>query len=175
MENEAEKANVTEPKPEAAPAADTLQKELEAAQAKAAEYLDGWQRARAELANYKRRIDREQAEIHQNAAGRIIARYLEVLDDFDRAMQERPADDGGDLAKWAEGAALIYRKFQKVLDAEGVTRIDAEGKEFDPARHEAVTHETCDGHAAGEVIAVVRQGYQLGDRVIRPALVRVAK
>lgn len=180
MENEAEKANVTEPKAEgaeaapAAPTVDALQKELEAAQAKAAEYLDGWQRARAELANYKRRIEKEQAEIYQNAAGRIIARYLEVLDDFDRAMQERPAADG-DLAKWAEGAALIYRKFRNVLDAEGVTRIEAEGKEFDPAFHEAITHEDCEGHAPGQVIAVVRQGYKVGDRVIRPALVRVAR
>ncbi len=175
MDNEAEKANVTEPKPEAPPAAEALQKELEAAQAKAAEYLDGWQRARAELANYKRRIEKEQAEVYQSAAGRIIARFLEVLDDFDRAMAERPPADSGDLAKWADGTALIYRKFQKVLDAEGVTRIEAEGKEFDPALHEAVTHEACDGHAGGQIIAVVRQGYRLGERVIRPALVRVAK
>ena len=62
-----------------------------------------------------------------------------------------------------------------MLDAEGVTRIDAEGKEFDPAWHEAVTQEESDGHAAGQIIAVVRQGYKLGERVIRPALVRVAK
>jgi molecular chaperone GrpE len=180
MENEAEKANVTEPKAEGAetapatPAADALKKELEAAQAKAAEYLDGWQRARAELTNYKRRIEKEQAEIYQNAAGRIIARYLEVLDDFDRAMQERPSADG-DLAKWAEGMPLIYRKFRNVLDAEGVTRIDAEGKEFDPAFHEAITQEDCEGHTSGHVIAVVRQGYKVGERVIRPAMVRVAK
>jgi molecular chaperone GrpE len=175
MENEAEKANTTEPESEAAPVADALQKELEAAQAKAAEYLDGWQRARAELANYKRRIEKEQAEVYQNAAGRIIGRYLEVLDDFDRAMHDRPAGDSSDLAKWAEGTALIYRKFQKVLDAEGVMRIETEGKEFDPVLHEAVTHEACDGHAAGEIIAVVREGYKLGERVIRPALVRVAR
>ena len=178
MENEAEKENVTEPKPEtapAAPSAEAIQKELAAAQAKAAEYLDGWQRARADLANYKRRIEKEQAEIYQTVAGRIMGRYLEVLDDFDRAMRERPTSDSGDLAKWVEGAALIYRKFQNVLDAEGVTRIDAEGKEFDPAWHEAVTQEESDGYAAGQIIAVVRQGYKLGERVIRPALVRVAK
>lgn len=183
MENEAEKANVTEPQAEGAeaapatpagPTAEALQKELAAAQAKVAEYLDGWQRSRAELANYKRRIEKEQAEIYQTAAGRVLSRYLEVLDDFDRAMQERPAADG-DLAKWAEGTALIYRKFRNVLDAEGVTRIEAEGKEFDPALHEAVTHEACEGCPSGQIIAVVRQGYKVGDRVIRPALVRVAR
>ena len=97
------------------------------------------------------------------------------MDDFDRAMKERPAADNGDLSKWADGTALIYRKLQNVLDAEGVTRIEAEGKEFDPAVHEAVTQEPCDTHPTGHVIAVVRQGYKLGDKVIRPALVRVAQ
>ena len=183
MENEADQPNVTnthsegEAKAPAEPAAaqEILQKDLQQAQAKAAEYLDGWQRSRAELSNYKRRIEKEQAEIYQTAAGRIIARYLEVLDDFDRAMQERPAAENGDLAKWAEGTALIYRKLQNVLDAEGVTRIEAEGKEFDPTVHEAVTQEPCDTHPAGHVIGVLRQGYKLGDKVIRPALVRVAQ
>jgi len=184
MENEIDKANATNnnpapeegaPTPAAEQALEALQKDLQAAQAKAAEYLDGWQRSRAELANYKRRIEKEQSEIYQNAAGRIIARYLEVLDDFDRAMKERPAVDNGDLAKWADGTALIYRKLQNVLDAEGVTRIEAEGKEFDPTVHEAVTQEPCDTHPTGHVIAVVRQGYKLGDKVIRPALVRVAQ
>jgi molecular chaperone GrpE len=192
MENEIDKSNTTNsnppsgagapppegegtPEAQAKAASEALQKDLQAAQAKAAEYLDGWQRARAELANYKRRIEKEQTEIYQNAAGRIIARYLEVLDDFDRAMKERPAADNGDLAKWADGTALIYRKLQNVLDAEGVTRIEAEGKEFDPTVHEAVTQEPCDTHPTGHVIAVVRQGYKLGDKVIRPALVRVAQ
>jgi molecular chaperone GrpE len=163
MENEAEEGNS---------AGSTA---AEAADVKAAESLDGWQRARADLANYKRRVEREQAEVYQNAAGRIIARYLEVMDDFDQAMQERPAPDSTDLGKWSEGAALTYRKFQNVLEAEGVKRIDAEGKEFDPALHEAMTHEECDSIAPGHVIAVVRQGYELGEKVIRPALVRVAK
>ena len=163
MENEAEEGNSI-----GAAAA-------EAAEVKAAEYLDGWQRARAELTNYKHRMQKEQAEVYQDAAGRIIARYLEVLDDFDRAMQERPSPDNTDLGKWSEGAALIYHKFQNVLKAEGVKRIEADGKEFDPAVHEAVTQEECDDHASGQVIATLRQGYTLGEKVLRPALVRVAK
>ena len=113
------------------------------------------------------------AEANQNAAGRVIARYLDVLDDFDRAMKDQPAE--GDAAKWAEGVALIYRKFQNLLEAEGVTRIEAEGKEFDPNLHEAVMHDESEAHPAGHVTEVLRQGYKLGDKVIRPALVRVAK
>ncbi len=152
---------------------DKLQKELDEAQAKAAENLDGWQRERAAFANYKRRIEKELADANQNAAGRVIARYLDVLDDFDRAMKDQPAE--GDAARWAEGVALIYRKFQNLLEAEGVTRIEAEGKEFDPNLHEAVMHDESEEHPAGHVTEVLRQGYKLGDKVIRPALVRVAK
>ncbi len=154
-----------------------LQKELEAVKAQAAEYLDGWQRARAEFANYKRRVEKEQAEAYQNTVGRVIARYLDVMDDFDRAIKDKPADEDGAaaLTQWAEGVQLIYRKLQNVLEAEGVTRIEAEGQEFDPSQHEAVTHEDNSDHPSGHIIAVLRQGYKLGDRVIRPALVRVAR
>lgn len=154
-----------------------LQKELEAVKAQAAEYLDGWQRARAEFANYKRRVEKEQAEAYQNTVGRVIARYLDVMDDFDRAIKDKPADEDGAaaLTQWAEGVQLIYRKLQNVLEAEGVTRIEAEGQEFDPSQHEAVTHEDNSDHPSGHIIAVLSQGYKLGDRVIRPALVRVAR
>ena len=150
-----------------------LQKELAEAKAKAAENLDGWQRERATLANYKRRVEKELADANLNAAGRVIARYLDVLDDFDRAMKDQPAE--GDPAKWAEGVGLIYRKFQNLLETEGLVHIEAEGQTFDPALHEAVTHEDSEAHQSGQIIAVLRQGYKLGDRVIRPALVRVAK
>jgi molecular chaperone GrpE len=150
-----------------------LQQELEAVKNQAAEYLEGWQRARAEFANYKKRVEKEQAEAYQHAAGRVIARYLDVLDDFDRAMKDQPTE--GEAAQWAEGISLIYRKLQNILDAEGVTRMEAEGQAFDPNLHEAVIHEDSEEHASGHVTEVLRQGYKLGDRVIRPALVRVAK
>lgn len=156
-----------------APDVAALQKELDEARAKAAENLDGWQRERAAFANYKRRIEKEQAEAYQIAAAKIIARYLDVLDDFDRALKDQPAE--GDGAQWADGVALIHRKLQSLLEAEGVTRIEAEGQEFDPTLHEAVTHEDNADHPTGHVIEVLRQGYRLGERVIRPAMVRVAK
>lgn len=159
------------------PTVDALQKELATARQQAQEYRDGWQRERAEFANYKRRSEKEQADLRQNAAGRLMARYLDVLDDFDRAMADQPAEgaSGEAAIKWAMGIALIYRKFQKVLDDENVTRIVAEGQPFDPNQHEAVTHEDSAEHKSGQVIAILRQGYKIGDRVIRPALVRVAK
>jgi molecular chaperone GrpE len=167
--------NAAAPEAEAAPPTDlaALQRELEAVKAQSAEYLDGWQRAQAEFQNYKRRVERERTEMMQGMTGKVIARYLDILDDFDRAMKGQAAE--GDSEKWAEGINLIYRKFQNVLDAEGVLRIDAEGKEFDPALHEAVVHEASDGYAPGQIIEVLRHGYKLGDRVIRPALVKVAK
>jgi len=165
------------PAPEAPDPLAELQAELDAAQAKAAEYLEGWQRARAEFANYKRRVEKEQSEAHQYAAARVIGRFLDALDDFDRAMADRPAVEAGAeaLARWAAGVALIQRKLQTVLESENVERIQAEGQAFDPNLHEAITHEDSDGHEPGSIIGVVRQGYRLGERVIRPALVRVAK
>ena len=158
-----------------------LTKELEAAKAQSAEYLEGWQRARAEFANYKRRVEKEQSEANQNATSRVIGRFVDVLDDFNRAIQDRPADAGeaaanaAALAQWAAGVTLIQRKLQTILDAEGVERIKAEGQSFDPALHEAVTHEDSPEHQPGQIIAVLRQGYRIGDKIIRPALVRVAK
>jgi len=154
-----------------------MQAELDEAKAKAAEYLEGWQRARAEFANYKRRVEKEQSEAHQYAAARVIGRFLDAIDDFDRALADRPGDDASAeaLARWAAGVGLIHRKLQTVLESENVARIPAEGQPFDPNLHEAITHEDSDGYEPGAVIGVVRQGYRLGERVIRPALVRVAK
>ena len=175
-ENEEATPTTSGAEPVAVDELEALQKELAATKAQAAEYLDGWQRARAEFANYKRRVEKEQSEAYQNATARIMGRFVDVLDDFDRAVKDKPADDeAGALAQWANGVALIQRKLQNVLDAEGVERIKAEGQPFDPAQHEAVTHEDSEGSQPGQVIGVVRQGYRIGDKIIRPALVRVAK
>lgn len=165
----------TETAPPDAPAVDVaaLQKELETARAEANDYKDLAQRARAEFANYKRRVERDQAEAQQNATARVLARYLEVLDDFERALKNQPAE--GEAAAWAQGVSMIQRKFQNLLDAEGLTRIEALGQPFDPALHEAIAHEDTDQHPSGHVTEVLRQGYKLGDRVIRPALVKVAR
>jgi molecular chaperone GrpE len=150
-----------------------LAQELQDWQAKAEEYLDGWQRARAEFANYKKRTEREQSQVYQNAAASIFKRLLDVLDDLDRALQTRPTD--GEGAAWAVGIDLVYRKFNSILEAEGITRIQAEGTLFDPNLHEGISQEDNDQYESGQIIAVVKNGYWIGDRVLRPATVRVAR
>ena len=97
-------------------------------------------------------------------------KHFTALDDIERALQNRPADNA-----WANGIELIARKLQNMLESEGIKRIQAEGLEFDPNFHEAISHEPADGVSSGHVIAVVQNGYMLGERVIRPALVRVAQ
>ncbi len=147
-----------------------LESQLAEARAQAAEYKDGWQRSVAEFQNYRRRLEADKAETYQSAVGSIIKRYLPVLDDMERAMQARPAN----LA-WADGVELICRKLQSILEAEGLKRIEAEGQKFDPNFHEAIAQEPVEGVESGTVIAIVRNGYMLGERVIRPAMVRVAQ
>lgn len=147
-----------------------LEAQLAEAQNQAAEYKDGWQRALADFQNYKRRADAERLDTYRIAAGDIVKRYLPILDDLERALAARPAD----LA-WADGIELIHRKWQALLEGEGVTRIIAEGQPFDPNFHEAVGQEAVEGVASGTVIEVVRQGYLLGERVLRPAMVRVSQ
>lgn len=150
-----------------------LKKELEEIRLKSEEYLEGWQRARAEFANFRKRVERDREQTHQVAAGNIMRSFLEVLDDLERALKNRPQE--GEGAVWAGGIELIYRKFLKILESQGVKPMQAEGELFDPNLHEAITHEESPDHESGEIIEVVQTGYLIGDRVLRPALVRVAK
>lgn len=151
----------------------SLQKELEDTQAKASEYLEGWQRSRAEFANYKKRVERDQAQTYQNAAGNIIKRYIEIVDDLERALKNRPAE--GEGAAWANGIELVYRKLLSILENEGVKPMNPLGMPFDPNMHEAVMMEESPEHESGEIIDVLQNGYMMGDRVLRPAMVRVAQ
>jgi molecular chaperone GrpE len=150
-----------------------LRQELEEQKAKAAEYLDGWQRARAEFANYKKRIEKEQEDMIKSANGAFITKLLPVMDDFERAFQTLPLDLMG--MTWLEGVALIQRKLQILLEQEGVTVIETEGQMFDPTLHQAVTHEENEEHEEGQIMGEVQKGYRMGDKVLRPSLVRVAK
>jgi molecular chaperone GrpE len=150
-----------------------LEQQLQDCQAKSAEYLDGWQRARADFTNYKRRIERESAMSYQNAVGNVVRRYLDILDDLELALKNRPQE--GEGVAWAQGIELIARKLQSLLESEGVKPMNVDGQFFDPNLHEALTHEANDNFESGQIIDVVKQGYMLGDKVLRPALVRVAK
>lgn len=150
-----------------------LQQDMTEASQKCSEYFEGWQRERADFSNYKKRVEREQAQLSAYISAEVMKKYLVILDDLERALKSRPSQ--GEGASWSEGIELICRKLQNILDAEGITPIPAEGEMFDPALHEAVTHEDSPDHQSGQVIAVLQQGYKIGDRVLRPALVRVAR
>jgi molecular chaperone GrpE len=150
-----------------------IENELAEARSKSEEYLEGWQRARAEFANYKKRVERDQELVQKNAAGNAIRRFLDIVDDLDRALKNRPKE--GEGADWAGGVELIYRKLLAILEAEGVQPIPVEGQMFDPNLHEAISQEESLEHASGEIIGVVQNGYTLGERVLRPARVRVAR
>lgn len=149
---------------------ETLKKQLDALQAKAAENLDGWQRAQAEFVNYKNRVQRDREADYASMKSDIVRKVLPVLDDLERALANRP-----DNHPWADGMELIARKFQSVLETEGIKRIDAKGLLFDPNLHEAISSEPNAEVESGYVIEVVQNGYMLGERVIRPAMVRVAQ
>ena len=149
---------------------DALIGQLKEAEAKIVEYKDGWARAQAEFQNYKKRVERDNDAFKANTKGDVFKKVLPVLDDLERALQNRPADDS-----WANGIELVARKFQNILDMEDVKKIEAKGKAFDPNFHEAISHEPSDEVESGHVIDVVQNGYVIGERVIRPALVRVAQ
>ncbi len=142
--------------------------EFESVQVALAEKENDILRARADFANYKKRIERNRVQERHDMKGDIIKRFLPVMDDMLRALQNAPEDP------WVEGIQLIYRKLEGVLEAENITRIEAMGEEFDPNFHEAIGEVESDEYESGQVAEVLQEGYLLGERVIRPAMVRVA-
>jgi molecular chaperone GrpE len=146
-------------------------RELDEARSQSEEHLRNWQRSAADFSNYKRRTDDERATTAQFANALLIGKLLSVLDDFDRALENVPADAH---ESWLEGVRLVDRKLRAVLESEGVTEIEALGQPFDPNVAEAVVHEDTTEYPDNQVIGELQRGYRLHDRVIRPALVRVA-
>jgi len=157
----------------------TVEEQIEALQAdlgkmttKAEEYLDGWQRARAEFANYKKRVLKESTDIRQVARGDVIKLYLDIADDLGRALLDKP--ESGEGETWAEGIEIIFQKLRSRLEAEGIKAMNPLGEEFDPNIHEALMKEESELYDSGHIIEVMQEGYWIGDKVLRPALVRVA-
>lgn len=146
-----------------------LQQQLAESQTEVDRKQDELLRSLAEFSNYKKRIERDQILKAQTMKGDIVKRFLPVMDDMLRALQNAPDDP------WVAGIQLIYRKLENILEVEGITRIEAEGVEFDPNFHEAVSQAPSDEHQSGHVIEVLQQGYMLGERVVRPAMVLVAE
>ncbi|HEV2011092.1 MAG TPA: nucleotide exchange factor GrpE [Candidatus Limnocylindria bacterium] len=138
----------------------------------AGDYKADLQRMAADFANYRKRNEAERAEFAKYAKGDLITKLLDVLDGYDRALASVPDDAKGQ--PWVEGMWLLERKLRQILDAEGLEPIESLGKPFDPYVHEAVAHVESD-RPEGTVIDEHQKAYRLHDRVIRPALVSVAK
>jgi len=127
-------------------------------------------RTAAEFDNYRKRMDRERRDLADYTAGEAIKDLLPIIDNLERALQAAAQDD-----PLRKGVELIHKQMLEMLRKRGVTPIEALGADFDPNVHEAVTHEESDRHREGEVMEELQRGYKVGDRLLRPAMVKVAK
>ena len=149
-----------------------LRNQLEEVESQAAEYLEGWQRARAEFANAKKRLEKQRTAAYQNATSDFAAKMLPILDDFGRAIDSVPQEIEND--KWYVGIELVHKKLVAILENLNLETIEAVGKPFDPNIHEALALIEAEGVESGVIVEEIQVGYRLGDRVIRPSLVNVA-
>jgi len=150
---------------EQADALDAMRREKDALQ-------DRLLRTAAEFDNYRKRVERERRELSEYAGADILTDMLPIVDDLERALQT-PA--GADSDSYRRGVELIHKQMTDLLRKRGVKPIEAVGTQFDPRYHEAVMQEVSEDHREGEVMAELRRGYTLGDRLLRPAVVKVAK
>jgi molecular chaperone GrpE len=137
------------------------------------EYYDLLLRKTAEFENYRKRIERERQSTAEAAAADLLTELLPLVDDMERALRADPGSEGADA--YRRGVELIHRRLLEVLRKRGVQPIDAVGTDFDPHYHQAVAHEPAAGRRDGEVIEEFSRGYMLGDRLLRPAMVKVSK
>jgi molecular chaperone GrpE len=149
---------------------EALKQQLAQEKERAEAYLANWQRAAADFQNYKRRVEQEREEVARLANAALVINLLPLVDDLERALASVDARLAG--MTWLDGIRLIERKFQALLEMSGLTEIEADGQDFDPNVHEAVTFGEGEEN---KVISVVQKGYRLGGRVLRPALVVVGK
>jgi molecular chaperone GrpE len=144
---------------------DELQRDKDALQ-------DRLLRTAAEFDNYRKRMERERRELSDYAAAEAIKDLLPILDNFERALQ---APAGPEADSFRKGIDLIHKQLLDLLKKRGVKPLEVVGADFDPNFHEAVIHEVSDQHREGEVMQELQRGYLLGDRLLRPAMVKVAK
>jgi len=173
-----EPMDMTEPVVEEIEAAEAsaqadLEQQLQQEREKAQGLLDELKRERASFINYRRRIEQEKESWSREATASLIYNLLSVLDDFERAKKAIPEEFKG--SPWVEGLLLVERKLFSTLELAGLKPIEAVGKPFDPNIHEAVSTEPVEGVEHGTVVEEYRKGYMLGDRVLRPSMVKVAQ
>jgi molecular chaperone GrpE len=148
--------------------------ELDALRRERDDIQDRLLRLQAEFDNYRKRMDRERRDLGDHFAAELLAEFLPVLDDVERAQRAADAIADPVLASHRQGLDLIQKQFLELLKRRNVSPIEAEGADFDPNLHQAVGQEVSDEHREGEVIDDLRRGYQLGDRLLRPSMVKVA-
>lgn len=136
------------------------------------DYYDRLLRQTAEFDNYRKRVERERRALGDQAVEQLLLELLLVVDDFDRAMTMAPDESS---SAYRKGVELIHAKLHDLLRRRGVRPIDALGLDFDPNLHQAVIHEESPDHRDGEIISELQRGYTIGDRLLRPAMVKVAK
>jgi molecular chaperone GrpE len=149
--------------------------ELDALRRERDDLQDRLLRLQAEFDNYRKRMDRERRDLGDHFAAELLAEFLPVLDDVERAQRAADASADPVLASHRQGLDLIQKQFLELLKRRNVSPIEAEGADFDPNVHQAVIHEPSDEHREGEVMQELQRGYKLGDRLLRPAMVKVAK
>jgi molecular chaperone GrpE len=152
---------------------DAIAADLDKARAEAESYLDDLRRLQADFDNYRKRTLREQTTRAASASQALVARLLPVLDNFELAVSS--AERSRDFDRMLKGVEMVFGELREVLEAEGLVRIEAEGKPFDPERHEAVIAVDEEDTEPGMVVDIVRAGYELRGKVLRPAMVKVAK
>jgi len=152
---------------------DAIAADLDKARAEAESYLDDLRRLQADFDNYRKRTLREQTARAAAASQALVARLLPVLDNFELAVSS--AERSRDFDRMLKGVEMVFGELREVLEAEGLVRIEAEGKPFDPERHEAVIAVEEEDTEPGMVVDIVRAGYELRGKVLRPAMVKVAK
>src|SRR5262249_4116207 len=148
------------------PSADELRQQRD-------DYYDRLLRKTAEFDNYRKRTERERIQLSEAAAADLLTELLPLVDDLERALKAEAGTDTGEGIR--KGVELIHKRLLEVLRKRGVTPIETLGADFDPHYHMAVAHEAAEGRREGEVIEEFRRGYMLGDRLLRPAMVKVAK
>ena len=137
------------------------------------EYYDLLLRKSAEFDNYRKRIDRDRQAQSENAAASLVEELLPLMDDLERALKADAGAEGGEA--YRRGVELIQQQLGEILRKRGVRPIDALGADFDPHYHQAVSYEPAEGRREGEIVEEFRRGYTLGDRLLRPSMVKVAK
>jgi molecular chaperone GrpE len=170
---EAGPATVAEAAAAASAAEDAVGADLAKARAEAESYLDDLRRLQADFDNYRKRTLREQTARTASASQALVARLLPVLDNFELAVSA--AEQSRDFDRMLKGVEMVLGALREVLEGEGLVKIEAEGKPFDPERHEAVIAVEQEDTEPGTILDIVRAGYELGGKVLRPAMVRVAK